>query len=146
MLLACALLLTTADEANAMGKMCLFSAVRGVVLDHDKPVVGATIERSFEWKWKNENGGDKTTTDAQGAFALPAIWRSSLFGALLPHEPFVRQTILIQHAGNTYKAWMFNKGEYGENGELGGRPISLICRLETEPTHHGEVYGICEPQ
>ena len=145
-LLVCVLLLTTADEANAMGKMCLFSAVRGVVLDHGKPVEGARIERSYKWSWKNEGGSDQATTDAQGAFALPAIWGHSLLGSLLPHEPFVEQTILIHHAGNTYKAWMLDKRNYNENGELGGRPVSLVCRLEAEVVHHGKVYGICEPQ
>lgn len=145
-LLASVLFWTTVDEANAMGKKCLFSEVSGVVLDHGTPVEGATIERSYKWMWKDKTGGDTTLTDAKGAFALPSIWGGSFFGSLLPHEPLVRQTILIKHAGQTYKAWMFNKGEYAENGELKGRPISLVCRLEAEPTHHGEVFGICEPQ
>ena len=145
-LLACVLFWTTADEANAMGKMCLFSAVKGVVLDHGKPVEGATLERTYKWMWKNETGGDNTVTDARGAFQFPAIWGSSLLGSLLPHEPVVDETILIHHAGQTYKAWMFTRGNYDENGELKGRPISLVCRLEAEVTHHGDVYGICEPQ
>lgn len=146
LLLCCALFLTTADEANAMGKMCLFSAVRGVVLDHGQPVKGASIERSYKWMWNDQTGNDETTTDAQGAFSLPVIWGQSLFGSLMPHEPNVRQTILIKYAGKSYEAWLFNKGEYAENGELKGRPISLTCRLEAEPARHGEVYGICEPQ
>lgn len=145
--LACALLLTTVSEANAMGKMCLFSAVRGVVLDHGKPVEGARIERSYKWMWNNKMGSDEVVTDAAGKFSLPAIWGSSLLGSLLPHEPYVRQTILIHRGEVTYKAWMFNKGEYRENGELGGRSISLICRLESEPKRNAEgVYGICETQ
>ncbi len=129
-----------------MGKMCLFSAVRGVVLDHGKPVAGATIERSYHWAWKDQAGGDSTVTDDKGGFAFPAIWGHSLLGSLLPHEPFVEQTILIHHAGNTYKAWMLDKRNYKENGELGERPVSLVCRLEAEIEHHGKVYGICEPQ
>jgi len=60
------LFFTTAVEANAMGKMCLFSAVKGVVLDHGKPVEGATIERSYKWMWNDQVGVDKTVTDAQG--------------------------------------------------------------------------------
>lgn len=31
-----------------------------------------------------------------------------------------------------------------EDGELDGRPISLICRLNELPGHHGEVYGISD--
>lgn len=145
-LLASVLFWTTVDEANAMGNKCLFSAVKGVVLDNGTPVQGARIERSYKWMWKDQTGADGTVTDAAGAFSLPSIWGGSFFGSLLPHEPLVRQTILIKHAGKSYKAWMFNKGEYAENGELKGRPISLVCRLDAEPTHHGEVFGICEPQ
>ena len=145
-LLACVLFWTTADEANAMGKMCLFSAVKGVVLDHGKPVEGATIERSYKWMWNDRTGEDAATTDAQGAFSLPVIWGHSFFGSLMPHEPYVRQTILIRHAGKSYEAWLLNKRGYVENDELNGRPISLVCRLEAEPARHGEVFGICEPQ
>jgi len=127
-----------------MGSMVLFSSIRGRVLLEGKPVAGATVEREFRWAWKEETGTDATTTDQNGAFSFPAIVRSSFFGSLLPHEPVVRQTILIKHAGKTYKAWMFDKGNYRENGELNGRPIVLGCRLEAEPSKHGEVYGICE--
>jgi hypothetical protein len=73
------------------------------------------------------------------------IWGRSLSASLLPHEPNVRQTILIKHQGKTYDAWFFNKGDYEENDEL-RRPIRLVCRLESEPTRRGEVFGICEPQ
>lgn len=142
----CALSLMIAGKANAMGKMCLFSAVKGVVLDHGQPVEGATIERTYKWAWKDQSGGDQTATDARGEFALPTIWGHSLFGSFLPHEPVVDETILIHHAGRTYKAWMYTRGNYEENSELGGRPIVLRCRLEAELTHHGQVYGICEPQ
>jgi hypothetical protein len=131
-------------RGREMGKMVLFSSVRGRVLLADKPVPDAAIEREFRWAWKEESGTDSATTDANGEFALPAIVRSSFLGSFLPHEPMVRQTILIKHSGKTYKAWMFDKGNYRDNGELQGRPIVLTCRLETEPQHHGEVYGICE--
>lgn len=144
--IACALFLTTADEANAMGKMCLFSAVKGVVLFHGKPVQGAIIERSYKWAWKDQSGSDSATSDAQGAFFLPVIWGRSLLGSLLPHEPFVRQTILINYGGRSYEAWLSDKRGYEQNDELEGRPISLRCRLEAEPARHGKVFGICEPQ
>lgn len=129
-----------------MGKMCLFSAVKGVVLDHGKPVEGASIERSYKWMWNDQTGGDTATTNSQGAFSLPAIWGHSFMASILPHEPVVRQTILIKAGGKSYDAWMFTRGNYQENAELNGRPIVLACRLEAEVTHHGQVYGMCEPQ
>lgn len=140
------LMTTTACEAYAMGKMCLFSAVKGVVLDHGAPVEGAVIERSYKWAWKDQSGSDSSTTDVRGAFSLPAIWGRSLLGSILPHEPYVRQTVLIKYGGKSYEAWLFNKAGYEENDELDGRPIALVCRLEVEPTRRGKVFGICEPQ
>jgi hypothetical protein len=126
-----------------MASMMLFSAVSGQVLENGKPVPGALVEREFCWAWKQESGTDSTTTDADGAFSLPAIKRRSLLGGLLPREPFVEQTILIQYDGQTYQAWMFNKGNYEDEGEL-GRPIVLSCRLENESSWREGVFGICE--
>ena len=58
----------------------------------------------------------------------------------------VKQTILTVHEGKSYKAWYFFKRNYKDNGELDGRPIQMVCRLEREPAKHGEVFGICELQ
>jgi hypothetical protein len=137
--------LLLATQGTAMAKMVMFSGVSGKVLQDGKPVAGALVEREFRWSWKSETGTDSTQTDASGAFRLPVIERSSLMGSLLPHQPNVRQTILIKHGGKTFKAWMFNKGNYDLDGEL-DRPIVMTCRLEREPTHTGDVFGICELQ
>ena len=126
-----------------MAKMVIFTAVQGKVLLAGKPVAGAVVEREFRWAWKQETGVDSAQTDMAGQFSLPAIERSSLMGSLLPHEPNIRQTILIKYAGKVHKAWMFDKGNYRPQGEI-GKPIVLTCRLETEATHRGEVFGICE--
>ena len=115
------------------------------VLDQrGQPVPGAQIERSYSWTWKKQQGTDQASTDAQGRFQFPAMQGSSFFGGFLPHEPMVEQTILIHHGGKTYKAWMFDKRNYEQNGELAGKPIVLSCSLETEPRHSGKVFGICE--
>jgi hypothetical protein len=135
--------LCLAMQGPAMAKMVLFSTVNGIVLQGDQPVAGAVVEREFRWAWKSETGTDRAETNVRGEFSLPAIERTSLTGSLLPHEPNVRQTILIKHRGQTYKAWMFDKGNYKPEGEI-GRPIVMTCRLESEPTHHGDVFGICE--
>lgn len=134
-----------AAQGTAMAKMVIFSAVQGRVLDNGKPVAGAQIEREFKWAWKDETGTDATTTGADGAFALPAIERSSFLGSLLPHEPVIRQSITIRHAGKAYEAWLHNKHSYADNAELGGRPIRLVCRLENPPQRRNDgIYGICE--
>ena len=137
--------LLLATQGTAMAKMVMFSAVSGKVLQDGKPVAGAVVEREFRWSWKEETGTDSTQTNAAGEFRFPVIERSSLMGSLLPHEPIVRQTILIKHGGKTHKAWMFDKRNYRPEGEI-GRPIVMSCRLEAELHHTGDVYGICDLQ
>ena len=132
------------SEGHAMGKMVLFSAVRGTVLQDGKPVAGAAIEREFDCAWKSEKGRDSTTSDSAGAFSMPVIVRSSFLGSVLPHEPLIKQTITITHGGKSHKAWVLFKRDYEENGELDGKPIVMTCKLGTEPQRRGEVFGICE--
>lgn len=130
--------------ANAMGKMYLFSNVRGLVQYKGQPVPGAIVQQEFRWAWKGEVGREEVKTDAKGEFSFPVITRTSFFGSLLPHEPMIQQTILIKHGGQTYKAWMFDKGDYASDSELNGKPIFLFCDLDSQPSHKGSVYGICE--
>ncbi len=127
----------------SMSKFCLFSAVEGVVLDHGEPVAGASIERAYKWVWKDEQGHDETTSTPDGRFSLPEIRGSSFFGSFLPHEPIVKQSIVIHHGGKDYEAWIYDKRNYEVNGELDGRPIRLRCDLATEDKEGGEIYGIC---
>ncbi len=139
-----AFLLIFSTGSHAMGKMYLFSEVRGTVTQKGQPVQGAKVEREFRWAWKDETGRDAVVTDAKGQFAFPTVSRSSLLGSLLPHEPMVQQTILIKHQDQTYKAWMFDRGNYKDRGELNGKPIVLKCDLDAPLSHKGAVYGICE--
>lgn len=127
-----------------MATKCLFSEVQGVVLNGGKPVSGARLERTWFWHWKDQRGADATTTGSDGSFSFPAVFGSSLTSAFLPHEPVIEQKILIRHGDQTYRVWVFAKGEYEENGELSGRPIRLTCRLEAEPRRKDGVFGICE--
>lgn len=129
-----------------MAKLVLFSAVEGTISRNGAPVAGATVTREFLWSMKRETGSDTTVTDAAGRFSLPEITRRSLM-ALFPHEPVVRQTITIAVDGTSYKAWVYFKRNYDDNGEL-RRPIRLSCRLETEPVgrpaSYDEVFGVCD--
>jgi hypothetical protein len=142
---AATLALAACTQGWAMGKMILFSAVSGKVLLDGKPVPGAKVEREFRWSWKDEIGKDSTTTGAAGEFSFAKIERSSFLGSLLPHEPVVRQSLTIQHGGKAYEAWLLNKHNYDDNGEVEGKALRLVCRLEATPGKHpGGYYGICE--
>jgi hypothetical protein len=131
-------------EKQAMAKIYLFSEVQGVVMNQGKPVVGAVVEQQYFWHWKSERGQTEVKTDAEGKFTFPAIIKSSLMASVLPHEPFIEQTILIKQEDNTYKAWMFDKRDYEKNGELEGKSIFIDCNLQNQLSHKGKIYGICE--
>ena len=130
-------------QGTAMAKMVLFSPVHGTVTLGGKPVAGAQVDREFRWGWKDEKATESTKTDAAGRFKFGLIERSSFFGGILPHEISIQQAIFIRHGGATYKAWLLNKQNYDLNGEI-GRPINIVCRLEAEIKHSGDVYGICD--
>ena len=131
-----------------MFKVCLFSPVKGKVVLNGQPVVGAVIERSYDWAWKNQKGRDETTTDQHGEFSLPAIYGTMILGKVAPHEPSINQEILIKFDGKSFGAWYTFKRDYAEYGELGGalngQPIDLLCDLEKKITNHGEYGGIGE--
>jgi hypothetical protein len=122
-------------NAFAMFKVCLFSPVKGKVVNKGQLVVGAVIERSYDWAWKDQKGHDQTETDQNGEFSLPAIYGTMILGSVLPHEPVIEQDIIINHEGTAYKAWHCYKREYDEFGELRGVlkqcPITLYCDLQS---------------
>ncbi len=130
-----------------MGKMYLFSAVHGVVVHKGKPVEGATVEWEYFWHLKDQKAVAEVKTNAKGEFQFPEATGSSFLGSFLPHEPIVEQTIRIKVGDKTYMAWAYNRSNYDKLSELGGKPISLICDLDSPPSHKGpddRVYGICE--
>jgi len=146
-LLWLALLFST--ESLAMFNYSLFSEVRGVVVSQGKPVVGATIERTYRWTWKNKNGSESVVTNEKGEFYFSEITGFAFLG-WLPHEPMIEQTIRIKHQGKSFDAWMYDKRDYDRNGELNGRPINLFCSLEAPVSkietgvQGNRAAGICE--
>jgi hypothetical protein len=130
-------------QGQAMANKVIFSAVSGQVLLQGQPVAGAQVARSA--RWDNEQAEDGAATSADGRFSLPPITRKrGLLESILPSEPFIEQSILIQHGGKTYKAWVFRKRNFRDDGELDGRPIRMTCRLDSEPQSRGKVFGVCE--
>lgn len=139
-------LATIMGASRGMAKLHLFSEVNGVVLKSGTPISGAVVEQEFVWSWNDEVGRTSVKTDTLGQFRFPAQVRHSLLASLLPHEPRIKQTILIRYSGETFQAWLLDKSSYKEDSELGGRPIALICDLDAAVEHQGEVYGMCRIQ
>jgi len=131
-------------QGTAMAKKVIWSPMTGRVTLNGQPAAGAVLVRNFVWEWKDEAGSDQTVTNAAGEFSLPAIERSTLLGSLLPHQPVIKQAMVIEYKGVKYKAWNFHKMDYTINSENGDRPINVTCRLEAERALHGQVTGLCE--
>ena len=56
----------------------------------------------------------------------------------------IRQVMTVTWQGRSYDAWAYFKRDYDKDGENGGRPIVVTCRLEAERAKHGAVMGLCE--
>lgn len=121
----------------------MFSPVDGVVTLAGKPVSGAEITRSYKWQGPDLSGKESVTSDTQGRFHFDATFESAILPSLFPHNPSILQEIMIQHHGKEYEAWMFMKGNYDENGELGGKPIKVSCELNDEASRDSGFFGIC---
>ncbi|MFT3784266.1 MAG: hypothetical protein QM790_19840 [Nibricoccus sp.] len=149
--------LPTSNKTSAMLKLCLFSPVKGTVVHKGRPVVGAVIERTCKWNWKNyEPTTDQTKTDKNGEFSLPGIYSWMIHAQLVPHQPVIHQKITVKCDGNEFSAWAYMKMEYGlykelemerwagESPGLGGKPINLFCELDAELQHRAGYGGIAE--
>ena len=133
--------------AHAMGGLSkvMFSEVQGVVVKDGKPVGGVKVTREFKWAHNDDTQKDSVTTDASGKFRFPSVSRFSIMTSLLPHEPVIKQKIVLDYEGKEYLVWRFFKRDYDENGELGGKSIKLECDVKREEGFHinKDILGIC---
>lgn len=123
-------------------KLVLFSAVHGQVVDRGKPVIGATVNRYYNWYWTNAESTDQAVTDKEGRFSFKRISTLSLTASLFPHQPVIVQTIDIRVDSKVFEAWHYMKMNYDNNGELCGKAIDVICDIGTEPEWRGKIFGI----
>jgi hypothetical protein len=130
---------------NDMSEKVIFSELHGQVLANGAPAAGATVDRSWNWGLTDEKGSDQTVTDSEGEFRLPAVSRRSGLKGLLPHEPFVEQTIRVTHAGQTLDVWMHDRRNYRAGGELGPQAaadaLAVTIVLDAPVAHNGPIYG-----
>ena len=133
-----------------MFKVCLFSPVKGKVVLKGQPVVGAVVERTWEFGKKHS---DQTVTDSKGEFSLPGVYSMNLLVKYLPAEVCIFQEISVCYSGQSYLAWSHRKSGYDEYDELQiseslgdgpglkGKPIDLLCDLAKKVVNHGGVGG-----
>jgi len=114
----------------------LFSPLEGVITYEGQPASGAQIKRKVAWKDK-EGEIDYFTTDEKGYFSIPIKtieYRDSAFARLS-----IGQTITVEFKGKEHIIWKTGKTSAHLYGELGGRPVNLVCELTKEkPDFHLE--------
>lgn len=126
----------------------LFSDMEGIILLDGQPVEGVEVRQNYFWHWGDKKGTNLTTTDAKGRYHFPAITGRSITANLLPHEPVIDQDVTFVYKGKTFRGWFHSKHNYEDMGELGGKPLRLVCDLKDEPVGRPEIgsYGICTVQ
>jgi len=124
-------------------KKCLFSQVSGVVLSGGQPVAGARIEHYYWWDGPEKSRRITVNTDSDGRFSADAVYDDAWMTYFLPTSPSIQQQLTIHHEDKEYEAYLVFKDNYDENGELGGKPLSLVCELGDEPSNDDGFYGIC---
>ncbi len=111
-----------------IGKLCIFSAISGVITLNGQPVAHARLIRTGE---KERTHQDETTTDEKGYFEFPAMYERSI-AKYLPMEFVASQTIMVEYKGQTYKLWSGVKRKPEENTESRGKPLIVQCDLNQE--------------
>lgn len=132
--LAAIVFLLFSTGACAMGllgeKVYLFSEVKGVITLNNKPVKGARIIRTVEWK--DDTYVDEATTAEDGSFTLPLKKGK---GRILLAEFVAYQTMEVEYEDQKWLIWRTIKRNELINGELvdrdhpDGMPIIFECEL-----------------
>ncbi len=111
-----------------IGKLCIFSAISGVITLNGQPVANAKVIRTAS---KERDHQDETTTDENGHFAFPPMYERSI-AKYLPMEFVASQEIMVEYKNKSYKLWSGVKWKPEENAESRGKPLVVQCQLEID--------------
>jgi len=107
----------------------LFSPLEGIITFEGQPASGAKIAVNISWK-DEEGETENFTADEKGYFSIPIKtmeYHDSAFAQLS-----VGQEITVEFKGKEYMIWRDGKSTTHLYGELGGRPVNLVCELTKE--------------
>jgi hypothetical protein len=113
-------------------KVCLFSAISGVITLNGEPVKGAHVRRVVEKFYSSGHNTDETMTNDSGYFEMPAVFDQSRLGKFLPGEFVVPQQVFVTYEGEEYKIWEGVKRTREENAEARGKALVVQCELNKE--------------
>ena len=120
----------SAVAISDIGKVCLFSAMSGVITLDGKPVANARLVRTVSREGVRT---DETTTDSKGNFTFPAMFERTVT-KYLPQEFVASQEITAHLNKKEHKIWVGVKRSPSENSESRGKPLAVKCDLNSETT------------
>jgi len=135
-------------------RVYIFSEVDGVVLMNGKPVSGANVIRTADYKDKVHS--NTVVTDEQGRFHFDDIYTYSMRLS----ETAILQRIMIHYEGEEYLAWKLLKKHDSRYGELNDpdtpaestQKLNLTCELTNDQDNEQFIgselrrriiYGLC---
>lgn len=126
-----------------IGKVCLFSSMRGVINLNGEPVAHAKVMRTVDLSGAET---DETSTDEKGNFKFPAIFKRTL-SKHLPQEFSASQLIVVQYQGKEYPLWSAVKRKPEENSESRGKDLVVACELSSEEkmikVNNSPIFSVC---
>jgi hypothetical protein len=126
-----------------VGKVCLFSAISGVITLDGMPVTSARLVRIGD---RDGAKTDETTTDENGYFEFPAMLERTIT-KFLPMEFVASQEIIVHYNNQEYSIWRAVKRNPAENTESRGKPFIVKCELSGEETHlrvnNSPIFTLC---
>lgn len=132
-----------AMSVSDVGKVCLFSNMTGVITLDGKPVANARLVRTVNL---SSDETDETTTDENGNFQLPAIFKRTV-SKYLPQEFAANQQIIVHYNDKEYRIWSGVKRKPDENTESRGKPLDVKCELNSEETmikvNNSPIFSLC---
>ena len=128
--------------ATGCGQEVLLAAeLEGQLLRGEVPAADVTVERTIHLAWSGDVWTQNARSDTEGRFRFEALSTTLWLGAILPHEPGIRQTLTAD--GEEF--FDGTKRSYDTDGLLGSRLV-MRCRLDREPdaTSSGLFWSNCE--
>lgn len=128
------------ESSTDFGKVCLFSAISGVVKLDGVPVAHAKLVR------KSGTKIDAIVTNEEGYFRFEAKFQRTIT-KFLPQEFCASQVITVYYEDKEYKMWSGVKRKKEENAESRGKPLIVECELYSEEeliiVNRSPIFSLC---
>lgn len=127
--------------ACGCGRQILLAAeVEGQLVRAGEPVAGVQVDRRIHLGWSGDVWNQHARSDDDGWFRFEPSTSTLWLGAILPHEPGIRQTFTTQGV----EFFSGSKSTYDATGLL-GQPLKMRCHLDRpQGPETGLYWSSCE--